>query len=327
MSSTSRQTARAPSLPSGPREELAAGLRLAYPRISPKFLYDSLGCKLFEAICELPEYYPTRTEATILREHGPAIARACDTGATMIDLGAGNCAKAAALFPNLQPRHYVAVDIAGEFVHDAVERLRQRFPAIGMQAIGLDFSTEFDLPGSVAEDRRLFFYPGSSIGNFSLDEANAFLSRLRKHCGDDGGLLIGIDLIKDTATLNAAYNDALGVTAAFNLNILNNANAIAGTNFDVRDWRHNAFFNPVQGRVEMHLEAKSSVTVRWPGGERYFVKTQTIHTENSYKYTLDGATALLGRGGWQVTNAWTDPDARFAVIHARPADRVPEDAS
>jgi dimethylhistidine N-methyltransferase len=193
-------------------DELAAGLLQHGATISPKFLYDALGSTLFEAICELPEYYPTRTEASIFAAHGAAMARVAGHGTTLIDLGAGNCAKAASLFPLLAPRQYVAVDISADFVKDAVSRLQQRFPQIGMLALGVDFSSDLTLPDTVRAEQRLFFYPGSSIGNFAPPEALALLQRVHDACGDDGAILIGVDLEKDHAVLDAAYDDALGVT-------------------------------------------------------------------------------------------------------------------
>jgi len=300
-------------------DELLVGLGASEAWIAPKFLYDVLGSKLFEAICELPEYYPTRTEAAIFARHGAEIARAAGIGATLIDLGAGNCAKAAALFPALRPAQYVAVDISTEFVCESLERLRQRFPHIGMAALGMDFSVYFELPGSVRAERRLFFYPGSSIGNFTPGEAHDFLCRLRTQCGDDGGLLISIDLAKDKATLDAAYDDALGVTAAFNLNVLRHVNGLLGADFDVRQWCHRGFYNPARGRVEMHLEARSEQAVRWRGGARVFAQGECIHTENSYKYRQAEAIGLLQRSGFEATRLWTDPRRWFAVIHARAA--------
>jgi dimethylhistidine N-methyltransferase len=298
--------------------ELDASLRARQPWVSPKFLYDALGSKLFEAICELPEYYPTRTEAAIFELHGAEIARTVGTGSTLIDLGAGNCAKAASLFPLLRPRQYVPVDISAEFLHDAVGRLQQRFREIEMRPVGMDFSREgWDLPDFVREQQRLFFYPGSSIGNFAPDEAREFLQRVRARCGRDGALLIGIDLVKDHAVLDDAYDDALGVTAAFNLNVLNHVNRLLGADFDIRQWRHRGFYNPAQGRVEMHLEAKSAQTVSWPGASRRFEAGEAIHTENSYKYRPAGAARLLEEAGFAATRVWTDPREWFAVIHAR----------
>lgn len=297
--------------------ELAAGLRASAAAIAPKFLYDALGSRLFEAICELPEYYPTRTEAAIVARHGADIARAVGPGATLIDLGAGNCAKAASLFPLLHPAQYVAIDIAYDFLSDAIGRLQQRFPHIEMTGLGLDFSAGLELPGVVRPEKRLFFYPGSSIGNFSPDQACAFLRRVRAQCENDGGLLIGIDLVKDSAILDAAYDDELGVTAAFNLNILRHVNHLLGADFQVRQWRHHGFFNALESRIEMHLEAREALTVSWPGGERRFRAGERIHTENSYKYHQAGALGLLEQSGFSAARVWTDPDGWFALIYAR----------
>ena len=297
--------------------ELAAGLCAPAAAIAPKFLYDALGSRLFEAICELPEYYPTRTEAAIVARHGADIARAVGPGATLIDLGAGNCAKAASLFPLLHPAQYVAIDIAYDFLRDAIARLQQRFPHIEMTGLGLDFTAGLELPGVVRPEKRLFFYPGSSIGNFSPDEARAFLRRVRSQCEPDGGLLIGIDLVKDSAILDAAYDDALGVTAAFNLNILLHVNQLLGADFNVRQWRHHGFFNALESRIEMHLEAREALTVSWPGGARRFRAGERIHTENSYKYRQAGALGLLEQSGFSAVKIWTDPDNWFALIYAR----------
>jgi dimethylhistidine N-methyltransferase len=299
--------------------ELHAGLGARNAWISPKFLYDALGSKLFEAICELPEYYPTRTEAAIFERYGAEIARVAGPGTTLVDLGAGNCVKAASLFPLLRPAQYVAVDISTEFTQEAVERLRQRFPQIAMEAVGLDFSEELELPDCVRGERRLFFYPGSSIGNFTPDEAHAFLQRVRAQCGDDGGLLIGIDLAKDAATLDAAYDDALGVTAAFNLNVLRHVNRLLGADFAIREWRHHGAYNEALGRVEMHLEARSAQTVQWQGGGRSFAAGERIHTENSYKYRQADAVRMLEQAGFEATRMWTDARRWFTVIHAQAA--------
>jgi dimethylhistidine N-methyltransferase len=300
--------------------ELHAGLLARGAWISPKFLYDALGSKLFEAICELPEYYPTRTEAAIFERHGADIARAAGAGTTLIDLGAGNCAKAASLFPLLRPGQYVAIDISTEFVSDALDRLAQRFPQIEMRALGLDFSHELELPESVRPERRLYFYPGSSIGNFTPDEALDFLRRVREQAGDDGAILIGIDLDKEPAMLDAAYDDPLGVTAAFNLNVLRHVNRLVGADFDIRKWRHHALFNAHEGRVEMRLASRSEQSVRWLGGRRDFADGEDIHTENSYKYRPADAIDLLERAGFEATRMWTDPHRWFAVIHAQAID-------
>jgi dimethylhistidine N-methyltransferase len=297
--------------------ELDAGLRAEFACISPKFLYDALGSRLFEAICDLPEYYPTRTEASIFAHHGAEMARSIGPGCTLIDLGAGNCAKAASLFPLLHPAQYVAIDISADFLRGSIERLQQRFPHIEMTGLGLDFSSSLALPGIVRQEKRLFFYPGSSIGNFTPVQAAAFLRRVRAECENDGGLLIGIDLVKDAATLDAAYDDALGVTAAFNLNLLRHVNHLAGADFNVRQWRHRGFYNGAESRIEMHLEAREALTVQWHGGARTFAAGERIHTENSYKYRQSAALGLLEQSGFQSVKVWTDPDGWFAVIYAR----------
>lgn len=299
------------------RQEIIAGLMAPQAHVSPKYLYDSLGSKLFEAICELPEYYPTRTEAAIVDAHLAAIVDAVGAGTTLIDLGAGNCAKAARLFPVLHPQQYVPVDISTEFLRDAVDALQRRFPEIAMQAVSLDFSNSLQLPDTVRRERRLFFYPGSSIGNFTPRQAAAFLGRLYRACDRDGGLLIGVDLVKDKPLLDAAYDDALGVTASFNLNLLLHLNRLLGTDFETHDWRHLGFFNPSRHRVEMHLQARRAVTVAWPGGRRRFAEGECIHTENSYKYTKEEFLRLLEQAGFGRINAWGDVRDWFMVCHAR----------
>lgn len=299
------------------RAELSAGLLAAPAFASPKYFYDALGSKLFAAICELPEYYLSRTEASIFDAYLGEIAEAVGVGGTLIDLGAGNCAKAARLFPALQPAQYVPVDISVDFLRDAVGDLQQRFPHIQMTALGLDFSSALQLPDRVQRDRRTFFYPGSSIGNFTPAEAVDFFRRLHAACGDDGGLLIGVDLVKATEILDAAYNDALGVTASFNLNLLLHLNQLLGADFDIAGWRHVSFFNTAQSRIEMYLEARHAVTVKWQGGERRFQQGERIHTENSYKYTPEDFVQLLQQAGFKVTRTWSDADDWFMVCHAR----------
>ncbi len=297
--------------------EIDAGLRADAASVSPKYFYDALGSTLFAAICELPEYYPTRTEAAIVERHGAEIARAVGPDVTLIDLGAGNCAKAATLFPLLHPAQYVAIDISIDFLRESIERLQQRFAHIEMTALGMDFSGSLALPCQVRPEKRLFFYPGSSIGNFSPDEARDFLRRVHSQCEGDGGLLIGIDLVKEHAVLDAAYDDGLGVTAAFNLNLLRHLNRLIGADFDVRQWRHLGFFNASESRIEMYLEAREDVSVTWNGASRRFAAGERIHTENSYKYTRAGALGLLEQSGFRSVSTWTDPNGWFALIYAR----------
>jgi dimethylhistidine N-methyltransferase len=311
------------------RQELAEGLAHQNAYTSAKYLYDGLGSKLFESICEVPEYYPTRTEASIFAINSSAIAESVGLGSTFIDLGAGNCAKAAGLFAYLKPAQYVPIDISVDFLRDTVATLHQRFPDIDMLGIGMDFSGSLDLPPQVNAGRRLFFYPGSSIGNYSPTDALAYLQRIRSSCGatlspvaekthaeNKGGLLIGVDLVKDHALLNAAYDDALGVTAAFNLNLLLHLNKLLEADFVVRDWQHHAFFNAEKSRIEMHLEARSAVEVSWSGGHRRFESGERIHTESSYKYTRQSFASLLERAGFQLRHQWTDANDWFMVCHA-----------
>ena len=302
-------------------QELSAGLSAEAAQVSPKFFYDALGSKLFEAITGLAEYYPTRTEAGIFAashaQIAGALARSGLQHPCLIDLGAGNCAKAMALIPHLQPRQYVPVDISVDFLKDAAAQVQNSFPALDIVGLGMDFSAGLTLPAQVQSHDRVFFYPGSSLGNFRPDEALLFLHDMADPArGQARGLLLGIDLVKDPATLEAAYDDALGVTAAFNKNLLRNVNDVLQSDFDVRQWRHVALFNAVQSRIEMHLEARCALRVRWPGQERRFSAGERIHTENSYKYTLEGMRTLLQLAGFRHIEHWTDPDQQFAVFWA-----------
>jgi dimethylhistidine N-methyltransferase len=297
------------------RHELTAGLVAPAATTSPKFLYDALGSRLFEAVTELPEYYPTRTEALIFERHGHQIAQALGRDTTLIDLGAGNCVKAARLFGMLRPARYVAVDISVDFLRSALGTLQRQFPTLDMMGVGLDFSKSLDLPPQALAGRPVFFYPGSSIGNFSPPEALAFLRALHG-ASQGGGLLVGVDLVKATALLEPAYDDALGVTAAFNLNVLLHLNRLLGADFQVRQWRHVARFDRERSRIEMHLEAREALAVRWPGAERRFAAGERIHTENSYKYTPDDFAELLTTAGFRVRQRWLDPRQWFALMWA-----------
>ncbi|MBK6470483.1 MAG: L-histidine N(alpha)-methyltransferase [Betaproteobacteria bacterium] len=299
--------------------EAAEGLRATRAHVSPKFFYDALGSRLFDAITELPEYYPTRTEAAILSQNGAAIAdavlSATGPAPTMVDLGAGSCAKAARLFGALAPRRYVAVDISVDYLRQALTTLQREHPAMSLVGVGLDFSTRLELPAALIDGPSLVFYPGSSIGNFAHDEALRLLREARTTAAG-GALLIGVDLVKPVAVLEAAYDDELGVTAAFNLNLLSHVNRLLGTNFHVRDWRHVAFFDVTASRIEMHLEARRTLTVKWPGGERSFRAGDRIHTENSAKWQPDDFEVLLRQAGFAGVRRWTDAQGWFAVFLA-----------
>ncbi len=300
--------------------EAAAGLMQPCAQVPPKFFYDALGSRLFDAITELPEYYPTRTEAAVCSEHAAAITSAAlrCTGAApvLVDLGAGNCAKAARLFELLRPRRYVAVDISADYLRQALEALQREHPQMELVGVGMDFAQRLQLGADiVGRGPALVFYPGSSIGNFAPDDARRLLREARALC-NGGALLIGVDLVKERDVLEAAYDDELGVTAAFNLNLLKHLNRLLGADFDVRQWQHVAFFDDVASRVEMHLQARRDLVVAWPGQRRAFACGERIHTENSYKWTTGGFAALLREAGFGELQHWSDDRHWFAVFLA-----------
>ena len=302
--------------------EAAHGLLQAAAEISPKFLYDALGSRLFDAITELDEYYPTRTEAGILADADGRITQALRDSfeggrpAALIDLGAGNSAKAARWFEPLAPQRYLAIDISVDYLRASLAQLQRQHPAIEMVGVGLDFSAALALPDGLVSGPSLVFYPGSSIGNFTPPQALALLQQARA-LSAGGALLIGVDLVKPAAILEPAYDDALGVTAAFNLNLLKHLNRLLGSDFKVRDWRHLALFNAQASRIEMHLAARQALTVRWPGGQRAFAAGERLHTENSYKWQAADFAALLQQAGFADVLTWTDPQDWFAVMLAR----------
>ena len=299
------------------RQEIIAALSAPMPSISPKYFYDQRGSELFEAITRVPEYYLTRTESEILATHAEAITAELPPRATIIEPGAGNCEKAGKLCRWLRPQCFVAVDISAEFIAGAARRLQYCFPEVTVHSLVADIDEDVRLPPYVPTEKRVVFYPGSSIGNFDPADALALLRRMRSMLNEDGALLCGVDLVKDVAVLEAAYNDAAGVTAEFNLNALAHLNRLVGSDFATGDWRHLAFFNARNSRIEMHLEARRSCIVRWPGGERHFSHGERIHTENSYKYAADGFASLLDAAGFHRTSCWTDPARWFAVFLAR----------
>ncbi len=296
--------------------EIEMGLLSKSASISPKFLYDSLGSHLFTAITLLPEYYPTNTEKNIFTEYQQQIVNAVGIGGCLIDLGAGNCEKAESFFNSLKPSTYLAIDFSVEYLQDALIKLEGKYPHIEMQCIGMDFSKKLAIPDSIAKKKRTFFYPGSSIGNFLGSEALELLTQIKSQA-HDGGLLIGVDLMKDDAVLMMAYDDPLKITAAFNLNILRSVNSHLGSNFKVEQFRHKVIINHDKNRVELYLEALEDLTVTWPGNSREFKKGECIHTENSHKYTLESIKQLLKESGFQQTQIWTDPKDYFAVIYAQ----------
>lgn len=314
--------------PHAARAELLTGLQQSPARVAPKFLYDALGSRLFDAITELAEYYPTRTEALILAQHGAAVAGAVAPGSVLIDLGAGSCAKAARLFASTRPVAYVAIDISVNYLRESLSALQQRHPELPMLGLGLDFSTQLALPVTAqtwlslvgaAQAPRTVFYPGSSIGNFSPAQALVLLRQAHALCAAGGvgsGLLIGVDRVKPAAVLEPAYDDALGVTAAFNRNLLLNVNRALNTDFAPAAWDHVALFNRGESRIEMHLQARHQQTVRWPEGERVFAAGERLHTENSHKWTPEAFVVLLGDAGFGPAQHWTDAQDWFSVFWA-----------
>ena len=293
---------------------LRQGLRLGQRSVPPKFFYDQAGSALFDLICELPEYYPTRTEFAILRQYAAEMAECIGPQAELIEFGAGSLQKIRLLLGALrEPTRLVAIDISAEHLQAEAQRLRAEQPALAVLALAGDFSGDLALPAPVAGSaRRVGFFPGSSIGNFTPVEAGLFLQRCAGWLSG-GGLLVGVDLVKDPALLHAAYNDSAGVTAAFNLNLLARANRELGANFDLAAFRHYAFYAPAEQRIEMHLISACQQTASVGGESFEFADGQTLHTENSCKYTIAGFQALARASGLQPQAVWTDADRLFSV--------------
>jgi dimethylhistidine N-methyltransferase len=293
--------------------ELLEGLTQPQKCINPKFLYDDVGSQLFEEITRTPEYYPTRTEIGILETRADAIAGYAGKGSVLIEPGAGSCAKAKYLLDALRPAAYVPQDICFDFLQQAAVELRDQFPGLDVRPLVGDFSETIELPSDLPQARRVAFYPGSTIGNFDLPQAAEFLRTLRHLVGREGGVIIGVDLQKDPSILNAAYNDSAGVTAAFNVNALKHVNRILDADFDVNQFEHRAFYNSEKHRVEMHLVSKIAQRVDCGEVVITFAKGETIHTESSYKYTLESFNDLAQKAGFEVKKTWTDDRNYFSV--------------
>ncbi|MBK1658644.1 L-histidine N(alpha)-methyltransferase [Paracraurococcus ruber] len=287
----------------------------AVPKTLPcKWLYDAAGADLFEAITRLPEYYPTRTEVGILTDQADAIAAAIGPGAAVVEFGPGDGAKAELLLAALPaPAAYVPVDIAPEWLEAAASRIAAARPGLPVLPVVADFAQPFALPARLGAAPRLGFFPGSTIGNFEPGEATLFLRRARETLGRGARMLLGADLVKDAAVLEAAYDDAAGVTAGFNLNLLRRLNREAGADFDLGGFRHRAVWNAAAERVEMHLVAQRAQTVRLAGREFRFAEGETIHTENSHKYRPERLRGLAEAAGWRAATMWTDERAWFSV--------------
>lgn len=298
--------------------DLLAGLSKSPRSIAPKYFYDAEGSALFDRICELPEYYPTRTERRILERHGREMAAVVGPQADIVEFGAGSLEKIRILLRSFDgralPRRYFPIDISAEHLEEASRRLHAECPWLQVRPIAADYMKEAQLSAlDASTGRRVGFFPGSTIGNFDTDEAMAFL-RLAARLLEGGGLLVGVDLVKDPQTLHRAYNDAQGVTAAFNLNLLRRANVELGADFDLRQFAHYAFYDPRRCRIEMHLLSRCAQTVHVAGQDFSFDEGESLHTENSHKFTIEGFRKLAASAGFRPGPVWTD-EARLFSVH------------
>ena len=293
--------------------EVLDGMAASPPRLQPKFFYDAEGSALFDAITETPEYYPTRTEAWIFSRYLGDMLGLVDDRSTLVEPGSGNCGKAMQLLQDPQLSHYAPIEISRDFLVDCCTRLAMDHPELAIDAICGDFTSCRTLPDTVPTEGRLVFFPGSTIGNFDPSHARTLLENFRSLAGSGGHILIGTDLPKDTAILEAAYNDAQGLTARFNLNMLHHLNQRLDCDFSADDFGHDAFYNEALGRIEMHLVCQRDTQVR-VGARRFSLpKGQRIHTESSYKYDPGSFVRLAREAGLAPVGHWTDPQQWFAV--------------
>jgi dimethylhistidine N-methyltransferase len=293
--------------------EVIDGLSQTQKRIPPKFFYDARGSQLFDAICELPEYYPTRTETRILKQNAADIANAVGENSFIIEPGSGSSHKIRLLLDTLKPHVYMPMDISREHLLNAANEIAVDFPWLEVHAACADFTTELTIPEHHQHEHKIAFFPGSSIGNFEPTDAASFLRHLGDIVGKGGGLLIGVDLKKDREVLTAAYNDRSGITAQFNKNLLTRINRELHGNFELDNFHHKAFYNENLGRVEMHLVSDGAQTVTVDGNTFNFTDGETIHTENSYKYTVDEFESLASKAGYKLIKVWVDPDQLFSL--------------
>lgn len=303
-------------------QQLLDGLMHPQASINPKFFYDACGCELFTRICQLDEYYPTRTEAAIFQQCAAEISAELIKNAQWVDLGCGDCSKTRRWLEHLAPTRVIGVDIAGDFLQVCLANIADGYPDLECVGVVSDFTRHLDLRVLLAEEPEsppVFFYPGSSIGNFGRNEALRLLRSIHQHCGQEGQLLIGVDLVKPLRILEAAYNDAEGITAAFNLNILKVANRLLGANFDPTAFEHSALYDTQNNRIEMRLTATRTHTVRLgTAAVRQFQRGEHIVTEHSHKYTPASFGLLLEEAGFVQRQLWTDPKYWFGVFLAEP---------
>ncbi len=295
------------------RAEVIAGLSGANKRLSPKFFYDEQGSQLFDAITRLPEYYPTRTEIALLRQHGEEMARMLGDAGMLFELGSGSNIKIRVLLDALQPQAYAPIDISREYLRQSAGAIAMDHPALEVHAICTDYSRPLAIPAELEPGPRAAFFPGSSIGNFEPAQACALLRRMAALLGPGGRLLIGVDLKKAPECLHAAYNDTQGVTARFNLNLLARINRELDADFDLAAFRHEAFYNEREGRVEMHLVTDAPQRVRLNGCVFEFRAGESIHTENSYKFSVEEFRALAAQAGMGSVRVWRDEEGLFSV--------------
>jgi dimethylhistidine N-methyltransferase len=297
------------------REAALEGLRKPQKHIPAKFLYDARGSELFDQICRLDEYYPTRTEMSIMDAHAEAMAQTLGPRARLVEYGSGSSLKTRILLDHLDDlAAYVPVDISKEHLVESANDLATDYPSLPIQPVCADYTTAFDLPEPpVPAARTVGYYPGSTIGNFQRPDARDFLQHVAEAVGPEGGLLIGVDLKKDIDVMKAAYDDAEGVTAAFNKNLLRRMNRELNATFDLDTFEHRVRWNEERGCVESHLRSHIAQTVTVAGQTVSFDAGETIHTEDSHKYTLDGFAALAGNAGFQVETVWTDERSYFSV--------------
>jgi L-histidine Nalpha-methyltransferase len=295
--------------------EILAGLSAKPKALPPKFFYDERGSQLFDTICELPEYYPTRTELSIMQTHIDEIAARVGPQASLIEFGSGSSLKTRLLLERLDRlAAYVPVDISREHLTTAAESLAAEFPGVEIWPVLADFMQPFDLPDpSVMPLRNIVYFPGSTIGNFAPQDAHELLQVMYQEAGDDGALLIGVDLQKDPDLIELAYNDSAGVTAEFNLNMLARINREFGANFDLQLFRHRARYDAAHGRIEMHLVSECEQVVRLGGRSFRFARGEALLTEHSHKYTLAQFGEMARRAGFVVDAVWTDPAQLFSV--------------
>ena len=319
-SNAQRTTVSHSTLPHSLRESAMRGLRAQIKTLPPALFYDATGAQLFEEICELPEYYPTRTELGILAQHAPAMAKQIGPRAALVEYGSGAGVKVRYLLDALaSPVAYIPVDVSREQLEAVAEERAQQYPSLHIMPVCADYTQPLELPRLPSDARRVAFFPGSTIGNFHPTEAAAFLRRVRHTVGQDGGLLLGVDRRKDPSILHAAYNDNAGITAAFNRNALTHLNRELGANFDLAKFRHVAFFNDEASRIEMHLEATEEHEVRVHSAVIYFDEGETIHTECSYKYDEARLDALVEGSGFAVDTLYTDENEWFWIAWLRPS--------